>query len=228
LEGVRLDQLRSFPLTLTGGQMGGWFKKEVNALEDLRGLRMRIPGLGAEVLKTFGVSSDFEINGNRVIPADQILSRLRDDLDAAEWIGPYDDEVLGLHTAARYYYSPGWWEPSTTNELMVNQQALEELSPSHRLALETACAETYLWSRREYDLRNIQALERLRANGVQLRRFSPVMMEAFRRESERILQMRAEDDPQRFGYVYAEWLRFRDRIRDVIAVTQFEPDDRRS
>lgn len=228
LEGVLLDQLRSFPLTLTGGQMGGWFKKEVNSLEDLSDLRMRIPGLGAEVLKTFGVSSDFEINGNRVIPADQILSRLRDDLDAAEWIGPYDDEALGLHTAARYYYSPGWWEPSTTNELMVNQQALEDLSPSHRLALETACAETYLWSRREYDLRNIQALERLRANGVQLRRFSPVMMEAFRRESERILQMRAADDPKRFGYVYAEWLRFRDRIRDVIAVTQFEPDDRRS
>ncbi|MEB3255601.1 MAG: CHAT domain-containing protein [Synechococcaceae cyanobacterium] len=224
LEGVRLDQLRSLPLTLTGGQMGGWFKKEVNSLEDLRGLRMRIPGLGAEVLKTFGVSSDFEINNNRIIPADQILPRLRTDLDAAEWIGPYDDEVLGLHTAARYYYSPGWWEPSTTNELMVNQQAFAALSPSHRLALETACAETFLWSRREYDLRNIQALARLRANGVQLRRFSPAMMEAFRRESERLLRMRAEDDPQRFGYVHAEWLRFRDRIHDVLAVTQYQPD----
>lgn len=228
LEGVRLDQLRSIPLTLTGGQMGGWFKKELNSLEDLRGLRMRIPGLGADVLRTFGVYTDFEINNNRIIPADKILTRLRADLDAAEWIGPYDDEVLGLHTAARYYYAPGWWEPSTTNELMVNQQALEDLSPAHRLALETACAETYLWSLREYDLRNLQALERLRANGVQLRRFSPVMMEAFQRESERLMRMQAEDDPQRFGYVYAEWLRFRDRIRDNIAVTQFEPDDPRS
>ena len=106
-----------------------------------------------------------------------------------------------MHTAARYYYASGWWEPSTTNELMVNQAALEALSPAHRLALETACAETYLWSRREYDLRNIQALARLRSNGVQLRRFSAAMMAAFRRESERILRMRAEDDPQRFGYV---------------------------
>lgn len=224
LEGVRLDQLRSFPLTLTGGQMGGWFKKEVNSLGYLRGLRMRIPGLGAEVLDAFGVSSDFEINDNRVIPADQILPRLRKDLDAAEWIAPCDDEVLGLHTAARYYYSHGWWEPSTTNELMVSRKALDKLSASHRLALETACAETYLWTRREYDLRNIESLARLRANGVQLRRFSPAMMEAFRRESERVLRMRAGADPQRFGYVYAEWLRFRERIRDAITVTQFQPD----
>jgi TRAP-type mannitol/chloroaromatic compound transport system substrate-binding protein len=229
VDGVRLDQLVSIPLTLTGGQMGGWFQKEVNGPEDLKGLRMRIPGLGADVLNAFGVQTDYAINAGRVITADQILPRLRDGrLDAAEWIGPYDDELLGLHTAARYYYSPGWWEPSTTNELMVNQQALEDLSPSHRLALETACAETYLWSRREYDLRNIQALARLRANGVQLRRFSPAMMAAFRNESERLLRMRAKDDPQRFGYVYAEWLRFRDRIRDVIAITQFEPDDPRS
>ncbi|MFM7265050.1 MAG: CHAT domain-containing protein [Cyanobium sp.] len=223
LEGTRLDQLVSFPLTLTGGQMGGWFKKEVTSLEDLSGLRMRIPGLGAEVLGSFGVLSDFDLN-NRVIAADQILPRLRTDLDAAEWIGPYDDEVLGLHTAARYYYSPGWWEPSTTNELMVNRQALAELSPAHRLALETACAETFLWTRREYDLRNIEALARLRAKGVQLRRFSPEMMQAFQSESERLLRRRAADDPQRFGYVYPEWLRFRDRIRDVLAVTQFQPD----
>jgi len=226
VEGRRLDQLRSFPLTLTGGQMGGWFKKELRSLEDLRGLRMRIPGLGADVLNAFGVKTDIAINSGRVIRADEILPRLRDGrLDAAEWIGPYDDELLGLQSAARYYYSPGWWEPSTTNELMVNRQALAALSPEHRLALETACAETYLWSRREYDLRNIEALRRLRAGGVQLRRFPPELMAAFAAESERLLRELERQDPLRFGYVCAEWRQFRRRIRELITITQFTPED---
>jgi TRAP-type mannitol/chloroaromatic compound transport system substrate-binding protein len=222
VDGVRLDQLVSIPLTLTGGQMGGWFKREVNELEDLKGLRMRIPGLGADVLSAFGVRNDYVINAGRVITADQILPRLRDGrLDAAEWIGPYDDELLGLQTAARFYYSPGWWEPSTTNQLMVSRRALEELPADLRLALETACAEIFLWTRREYDLRNIDALRRLRAGGVQLRRFSPALMQAFAQESERQLREQERQDPERFGYVAAEWRRFRTRIRDVIAVTQF-------
>ncbi|MFN6131906.1 MAG: CHAT domain-containing protein [Synechococcaceae cyanobacterium] len=228
VDGVRLDQLVSIPLTITGGQMGGWFQKEVNGPEDLKGLRMRIPGLGADVLNAFGVQTDYAINAGRVITADQILPRLRDGrLDAAEWIGPYDDELLGLHTAARYYYSPGWWEPSTTNELMVSRQALEELPADLRLALQTACAETFLWTRREYDLLNIEALRRLRAEGVQLRRFPPALMLAFEQESERQLREQERQDPQRFGYVAAEWRRFRDRIRDAIAVTQFIPGEGR-
>jgi TRAP-type mannitol/chloroaromatic compound transport system substrate-binding protein len=228
VDGVRLDQLVSIPLTLTGGQMGGWFKKEINEPADLKGLRMRIPGLGADVLNAFGVQTDYAINAGRVIAADQILPRLRDGrLDAAEWIGPYDDELLGLHTAARYYYAPGWWEPSTTNELMVSRRALAELPADLRLALQTACAETFLWTRREYDLRNIEALARLRAAGVQLRRFSPALMGAFAQESERLLLELERQDPERFGYVAAEWRRFRTRIRDVIAVTQFSPGEGR-
>jgi TRAP-type mannitol/chloroaromatic compound transport system substrate-binding protein len=205
--------------------MGGWFKKEIRTLEDLRGLRMRIPGLGADVLNAFGVKTDIAINSGRVIRADEILPRLRDGrLDAAEWIGPYDDELLGLQSAARFYYAPGWWEPSTTNELMVNRRALEALSPQHRLALETACAETYLWSRREYDLRNIEALRRLRTGGVELRRFPPELMAAFAAESERLLRELERQDPLRFGYVCAEWRQFRRRIRELITITQFTPE----
>jgi TRAP-type mannitol/chloroaromatic compound transport system substrate-binding protein len=226
LKGTPLDQLRSFPITLTGGQMGGWFKREVDSLADLKGLKMRIPGLGADVLRAFGARTDIDLVDTGFIPADQILPMVRDNkLDAAEWIGPYDDRLLGLYTAARFYYSPGWWEPSTTNELMVNQQALAELSPAHREALKTACAEIYLWSRREYDLRNIEALRQLRQSGVQLRRFSPEMMRAFRQESQRLLQEKARQDSNGFGYVYPEWLRFRDRIRDTIGITQYRPED---
>ena len=170
--------------------------------------------------------TDFAINSGRVINADQILPRLRDGrLDAAEWIGPYDDELLGLPSAARFYYRPGWWEPSTTNELMVSRRALAELPADLRLALQTACAETFLWTRREYDLRNIEALRRLRADGVQLRSFPPTLMRAFAQESERQLREQERQDPERFGYVAAEWRRFRTRIRDVIAVTQFSPEE---
>jgi TRAP-type mannitol/chloroaromatic compound transport system substrate-binding protein len=172
------------------------------------------------------VKTDVDLNKGRGIPADQILPRLRAGLlDAAEWIGPYDDRLLGLHTAARFYYHPGWWEPSTTNELMVNKQALAELSPAHLEALKTACAEIYLWSCREYDLRGMEALQQLRESGTQLRRFPPEMMRAFQQESQRLLQEKARWDPYAFGYVYTEWLRFRDRIRDAIGITQYRPED---
>ncbi|MFM8278196.1 MAG: CHAT domain-containing protein [Cyanobium sp.] len=224
VEGEPLNHLHSFPVTLTGGQMGGWFKQELRTLADLNGLRMRIPGIGAAVLNAFGVETDWE-RDSKSLPADQILDRLRSgQLDAAEWIGPYDDHLLGLNNAARFYYSPGWWEPSTTNELMVNRSVLEELSPAHRLALETACSETYLWIRRQYDLLNIKALQQLRESGVQLRRFSPEMMAAFQQESQNQLEKLANSNPTTFGYVYEEWKNFRTRIRDVINVTQFRPE----
>jgi TRAP-type mannitol/chloroaromatic compound transport system substrate-binding protein len=108
---------------------------------------------------------------------------------------------------------------------MVSRRALAELPSDLRLALQTACAETFLWTRREYDLRNIEALARLRADGVQLRRFSPSLMRAFAQESERLRVEQERQDPERFGYVAAEWRRFRSHIRDVIAVTQFSPEE---
>jgi TRAP-type mannitol/chloroaromatic compound transport system substrate-binding protein len=108
---------------------------------------------------------------------------------------------------------------------MVSRRALRELPADLRLALETACAETFLWTRREYDLRNTEALRRLRADGVQLRRFPPALMQAFAQEAEHQLREQERQDPERFGYVAAEWRRFRTRIRDVIAVTQFSPEE---
>jgi TRAP-type mannitol/chloroaromatic compound transport system substrate-binding protein len=109
---------------------------------------------------------------------------------------------------------------------MVNRQALEALPLEHRRALEMACADTYTWILREYDLRNMGALERLRRQGVELRRFSPEMLAAFRQETERLLAEQKRQDPERFGYVYDEWRRFRERISATIAVTQFREPDR--
>ena len=107
-----------------------------------------------------------------------------------------------------------------------NREALRELPPDHRRALQMACADTYTWILREYDLRNMGALERLRRQGVELRRFSPTMMQAFRAETQHLLEELKRQDPDRFGYVYDEWRRFRDRIRASIAVTQFREPDR--
>ena len=223
-----LEGLCSFPITCTGGQMGGWFKQELTSLEDLKGLRMRIPGLGAEVLNLFGVHTDLELVGRVIGPA-EIEPRMRDGrLDAAEWIGPYDDEVLGLNELRDlgfvYYYSPGWWEPSTTTELMINKDALAALPPDHRAALETACADTFARILRTYDLRNITALERLRHQGVKLKRFPPAMMEAFESATTAHLEELARQNPRTFGYVYQEWTAFRRRIRDTLAVTQYTPN----
>lgn len=224
---LRLQQLRSFPISLTNGQMGGWFKKELFTLDDLRGLLMRIPGIGAEVLNAFGVKTDYSLNDGKVIPADEIQSRLSGGLlDAAEWIGPGDDVALGLHKAkAPFYYAPGWWEPSTTNELMVNRQRFEKLSPAHQKALETVCRSIYQWCQTEHDRRNMKALQQLKQNPeVKLRRFPPALMQAFEAESQRLLQEYERQDPLGFGYVYGEWRSFRKSIRDTIAVTQYQPD----
>jgi TRAP-type mannitol/chloroaromatic compound transport system substrate-binding protein len=220
-----LEGMCSFPITCTGGQMGGWFKKELTSVEDLKGLRMRIPGLGAEVLNRFGVRTDLELIG-RVIGPSEIEPRMRDGrLDAAEWIGPHDDEALGLHLLREqgfvYYYSPGWWEPATTTELMINKEALAALPDDHRAALETACADTYASTLRAYDLSNITALERLRRQGVKLRRFPPGMMAAFEEATTLHLEELARQNPHTFGYVHAEWQRFRTRLRDTLALTQF-------
>jgi len=219
-----LDQMMSIPLTCTGGQMGGWFKREINDLDDLRNLRMRVPGLGAEVLRRFDVVTDLDLNNGRIIPPSELSRRLATKmLDAAEWIGPRDDVVLGLHKQARYYYSPGWWEPSTTTDLFVHRPAFEALGNDHKAALQSACAETFQWILRQYDMDNMVVLEDLRKQGVQLRQFNPTLMAAFARTSQEHLQFLSDQDPQRFGYVHREWSRFRDRIRSTLAVTQFNP-----
>lgn len=226
VEGDALNRLRSFPLSCTGGQMGGWFRREIREAADLDGLRMRIPGLGADVLNSFGVSTDFAMNAGRTIPPSEIVERMRDGrLDAAEWIGPRDDEILGLHQVARYYYAPGWWEPSTTTELMVNTDALEALPADLRTALEAVCSETYQWILRRYDLDNLAALERLKTLGVQLRRFPPPLMAAFAQSSSDLLEELQRQDPTHFGYVHQEWRRFRDRLRATIEITQFRGAD---
>ena len=124
---------KSFPAGNTGGQLGGWFKRPVDNLASLKGLKMRIPGLGGKVMASLGVNV-------QVLPGGEIYLALeRGAIDAAEFTGPYDDEKLGLPKAAKYYYYPGWWEPGPSLTALVNRSAWDKLPEEYQAMFSTAC-----------------------------------------------------------------------------------------
>ena len=139
----------------TGVQMAGWFNKEINSVADLKGLKMRIPGLGGEVLKRAG--------GTPVsLPGHEIFTSLKTGvIDATEWVGPYNDLAFGLHKAAKFYYYPGWHEPGTTLEALINKKALEQLPDDLQSIVLNACKIVNQQMTAEYTTRNHQALETL-------------------------------------------------------------------
>lgn len=163
------------PAGNTGTQMGGWFKKEFKTLEDIKGLKMRISGFGGDVLKRLG-------GVPTQIAATEIFNSLEvGKIDGAEWIGPYDDERLGLQKIAPYYYYPGWWEGSLQIMLFVNLKAHTALSPEFKAALEAACAWAHVRMQAKYDARNGPALKRLIASGTKPRAMpQPILDAAFR------------------------------------------------
>jgi TRAP-type mannitol/chloroaromatic compound transport system substrate-binding protein len=169
---MKKENVVPFPLGNTGAQMGGWFRKKIESLSDLNGLRMRVPGLGAEVLSKLGVVP-------QAIPASDIYTALeRGTLDAVEWVGPHDDEVLGLHQIAKNYYFPGFWDCSAQNSLYVNSDAWESLPEKYKSAVEAASLETYARMLAEYDNENLAALQRLVAAGVELHAFPTEVLQA--------------------------------------------------
>src|SRR6185436_13056438 len=139
-------------------QMAGWFRKKINTIGDYRGLKMRIPGLGGKVVAKAG--------GTVVLtPAADIYAALeRGVIDASEWIGPYDDMKLGLHTTARYYYYPGWHEPGTVTEFGFNRKAYDALPVDLRRTLDHAAAATQIYGRADYEAKNALGLEKLKAD----------------------------------------------------------------
>ena len=211
-EGGGLDVVRgvfadfgiiTFPAGNTGAQMGGWFRREVNAPEDLRGLKMRIPGLGGEVMDRLGVTV-------QVLPGGEIYPALeRGAIDATEWVGPYDDEKLGLHQAADYYYYPGWWEPSASSSFEVNQTAWDSLSADYKAVLEVAAQASARRMLATYDARNPAALQRLIEGGTELRPFSDEIMALARTTIGELLEEYASADAQ-YRQVYDHWRSFKE------------------
>jgi TRAP-type mannitol/chloroaromatic compound transport system substrate-binding protein len=196
----------AFPAGNTGVQMGGWFKQEVNTLADLQGLKMRTAGLGGEVFARLGVNV-------QALPAGEILLALElGTIDAAEWVGPYDDEKLGLQDTAPYYYYPSWWEPGASLDLMINLDAWNALPEQYQYAVIEATAAANSSCMAKYDARNPPALTRLIGGGTELRRFSDDIMQAAKQASEDLLEEFASSD-ETFRDIYLPWKAFRADIQ---------------
>ncbi len=192
----------NFPGGNTGVQMGGWFRKEIKSLKDLRGLKMRIPGLGGQIMAKLGVVPQ-TLAGSDVYPALE-----RGAIDAAEWVGPYDDEKLGFHKVARHYYYPGWWEGGPQLSFYVNLHKWLELPDAYKQAFETAAAEANLNMLAEYDHKNPQALIRLARGGIKLHAFPKDVMNAAYRTALELYAQEAKNNPT-FAKIYGEWKKFR-------------------
>jgi len=182
--------LKPFPAGNTGVQMGGWFNKEINSLEDLKGLKMRIPGLGGKVLAKAG--------GNSILVAGgEIYTNLdRGVIDATEWVGPFHDLKMGFYKAAKYYYYPGWHEPGTTLELIINTEAWASLPPDLQAIVEAATYKANIWMISEFEAKNNANLQTLlKKHKVQLRRFPDSVLGGLKKLSDEVLEEMAADDP---------------------------------
>jgi len=193
-----------FPMGNTGVQMGGWFNKKIDAIADLKGLKMRIPGLGGKVFAKAG--------GNPVLMAGgEIYTALdRGTIDATEWVGPFHDERLGLYRAAKYYYYPGWHEPGPVLELNVNSKAWASLSPDLQKTIEIAAAATNLWMLAQFEAKNLEALVTLKDKyNVQVLAFPDEVIAELRRLSSVVLEEEAAKDPD-FKRIYQAYKTFAD------------------
>src|SRR5262245_60932267 len=160
------------PAGNTGAQMGGWFRKEIKEVSDLNGLKMRIGGFAGTVMQKLGAVPQ-QIAGGEIYPALE-----KGTIDAAEWVGPYDDEKLGFYKVAPYYYYPGWWEGGTVLHNFVNTDKWNALPKSYQSIITSASEVANVWVMGKYDAVNPAALKRLIAGGAKLSGFSQPIMEA--------------------------------------------------
>ena len=164
----------------TGAQMGGWMRKEIKEPGDLQGLKYRIGGWAGKTLQKLGVIPQ-QIAAGDIYPALE-----KGTIDAAEWVGPHDDEKLGFYKVAKYYYYPGWWEGGTAEHFLINLKKWNELPKNYKAILTAAAAYANVEQQARYDARNPQALKRLVAAGTQLRPFSQSIMEACLKASKEV------------------------------------------
>jgi len=193
----------SLPCGSTGAQMGGWFRKEIKAVQDLSGLKMRIAGIAGNIMQKLGVVPQ-QIAGGDIYPALE-----KGTIDAAEWIGPYDDEKLGFNRVAPFYYYPGWWEGGLNLSFYVNQAKFDELPQVYKDVLESACRDSTIETMAKYDVQNPQALRRLIGAGTQLRAFPREVMQACYKAAFELYDETAAKNAS-FKKVYEPWKTFRD------------------
>ena len=202
------------PAGNTGTQMFGWFNKEINSLEDVKGLKMRIPGIGGEVLK--------EAGGIPVtLPGGELFTALQTGvIDATEWVGPYNDLTFGFHQAAKYYYYPGWHEPGPMLELIINLDEWNSLPKHLQVIIETATKAVNQDMLDEYLAKNNQALtELVEVHGVELRRLPDDVIEEFRTISDQILEELAQED-EIIAKVYNSYKSFKKDVSEYHKISE--------
>jgi len=202
------------PAGNTGTQMFGWFNKEINSLEDVKGLKMRIPGIGGEVLK--------EAGGIPVtLPGGELFTALQTGvIDATEWVGPYNDLTFGFHQAAKYYYYPGWHEPGPMLELIINLDEWNSLPKHLQVIIETATKAVNQDMLDEYLAKNNQALtELVEVHGVELRRLPDDVIEEFRTISDQILEELAQED-ETIAKVYNSYKSFKQDVSEYHKISE--------
>jgi len=179
-----------FPAGNTGVQMGGWFNRRIDSVADLRGLKMRIPGIGGEALKLAGGTP---VN----LPGSEIFTSLQTgSIDATEWVGPYNDVAIGLHQAAQYYYYPGWQEPGPTLECIINKDAWNRLPPDLQAIVSVACQAVTLDMISEYMARNANALRQLEEDpDVEVLSFPPSVLSELKSMTHQVVEGIAANDP---------------------------------
>ena len=206
--------LMPFPAGNTGVQMGGWFNRPIESMADLHGLKMRIPGIGGEVLRRAGGTP---VN----LPLSEIFTALQTgSIDATEWVSPYNDVAIGLHQAARYYYYPGWQEPGPTLECIINHEAWDSLPEDLQAIVRVACQATNLDMVSEFMALNATALEQLRSDGnVEIRKFPDEVLDELKELTYTVLDELAAEDPM-VARVWTSYRQFMNRSQLWQAISE--------
>lgn len=192
----------NFPGGNTGAQMGGWYRKPIKSLEDMKGLKMRIGGFAGKVIERLG-----SIPQN--LPGGEIYQALeKGTIDAAEWVGPYDDQKLGFHKVAPFYHYPGWWEGGPQLDFFINNKAFNALSPEYKAMIEAAASHAHVEMQARYDAANPLALKQLVAAKAQLVQMPKSVMDgAFKASMEIYSELNAKN--KNWAKVYADYAKFR-------------------
>ena len=201
----------------TGVQMGGWFRKEINTLADVKGVKMRIAGLGGAVFSALGMVTQ-QIPGSDIYPALE-----KGTIDAAEWVGPYDDEKLGFYKVAKNYYFPGWWEPGPVIHFFVNKDAWNKLPKEYQEAFQAAAFEANVTMMAEYDHKNPAALVRLVQNGVKLKKYSNEILQEAYKAAVQLYSDESAKNPA-FKKIYTEYLKYQKTQNQWFSVAELGMD----
>jgi len=183
-------------------EASGWFRKPINTLEDLRGIKMRFFGLGAKVMEKLGVSTQLIAPGD-IYPALELGT-----IDATELSFPSMDLKMGFHQVAKNYYFPGWHQQSSVTEMLVNLEKFNALPDNYKAMVETACAENIVWSMSASDARQVKALEEIKAKGVTVHRWSPQILQAMQKAWDEVVVAETAKDPD-FKKAWESFSKFR-------------------